>query len=146
MITEKRYFPASGFRICVDTIEEGFCGRVYSPLSSDAIDFVGIGEVLVKMDELFDQNGYPQAFQDKRTFVDENERSNSYKGIPEHSMQPDEILSKQGEINTIDIVVRTRQNTSWQGTIYKSTGEKYLDFDGEIGMMEGIAELLKVLK
>lgn len=144
MIEDKKYYPANAFRICVDKVEESICGRVYSPLAESAIDFIGIGEVLVKMDELFDRNGYPQAFQDKRTFVIESERSNAYRGIPEYIMSAEDILAKLGLVDTIDILVRTRQNTSWQGTIFNRAGEKILDFEGEIEMVSGIAELLKV--
>ena len=94
-ITEK-YYPLNAFRICADKIEDDVKGRVYSPMKMECISFSGMGELLVKMDELFDQVGYPQAFQDKRSFEQGRERVNLYRGIPEGELKPADIIDKSG--------------------------------------------------
>jgi len=62
------YYPLNAFRICADKIDDDVEGRVFSPLKAEMISFSSMAGLLVKMDELFDQVGYPQAFQDKRRF------------------------------------------------------------------------------
>ena len=136
-ITEK-YYPLNAFRICADMIDEDVEGRVYSPLKADCIPFRGMGELLVKMDALFDKVGYPQAFQDKRSFDKDKERVNLYRGIPDGELKPAGIISKVGKVRTFDVVVTSRKNTSWQGTVQTDDGTVLGDFDGEIALLATI--------
>lgn len=133
-ITEK-YYPLNAFRICADTIGEDVEGRVFSPLKAECIPFRGMGELLVKMDELFDRVGYPQAFQDKRSFDKDKERTNLYRGIPDGELKPGDIISNTGKIRTFDIVVTSRKNTSWQGSVQTDDGTVLGDFNGEIALL-----------
>ncbi len=55
-------YPANGFRICVDTEEQDMAGRIYSLLAPEVITYSGWNELFLKMDAVFDQVGYPQAF------------------------------------------------------------------------------------
>lgn len=142
-ITEK-YYPLNAFRICADRVDEDVSGRVYTPLKSGSISFNGMGELLLKMDELFDRVGYPQAFQDKRSFESGGERLNLYHGIPQSKMKADEIIRQKGMAKTFDVVVESRRNTSWQGSIYLSDGTFISDFNGEIKMLESIINCTNV--
>lgn len=136
-ITEK-YYPLNAFRICADMIGEDVEGRVYSPLKAECIPFRGMGELLVKMDALFDKVGYPQAFQDKRSFDKDKERVNLYRGIPDGELKPAGIISNIGKVRTFDVVVTSRKNTSWQGTVQTDDGTVLGDFDGEIALLATI--------
>lgn len=138
MIITDSYYPPNAFRICADKIKEDVEGRVVCPLSKEIIHFSGMGELLVKMDELFDSVGYPQAYQDKRSFDRDKERANAYRGIPEGARKPTEIISQIGECITLDIVVTSRKNTSWQGKIYGVEGNFLGGFSGEIELLESI--------
>lgn len=138
MFISEKYYPPNAFRICADKIDNDITGRVFSPLHADSIPFIGMGELLVKMDELFDKVGYPQAFQDKRSFGSDKERSNLYKGIPEKQLKPIEIISQTGDCKTYDVIVNTRKNTSWQGSVYEDDGTFLGDFDGEIALLATI--------
>ena len=62
-------YPANGFRICVDTEEQDMAGRIYSLLAPEVINYSGWNELFLKMDAIFDRVGYPQAFQEKRSFT-----------------------------------------------------------------------------
>ena len=62
-------YPANGFRICVDTEEQDMAGRIYSLLAPEVITYSGWNELFLKMDAIFDRVGYPQAFQEKRSFT-----------------------------------------------------------------------------
>lgn len=137
------YFPQNAFRVCVDLIEEDISGRIYSPLSEKMIPFAGIGEILVKMDELFDCCGYPQAFQNKRSFDTVKEQKNLYRGLPEKLQNTEDILSHYGKEGTFDLLVKSRQNASWQGVLYDDEGNVLKEFDGEIGLLSILMELIK---
>jgi len=142
-ITEK-YYPMNAFRICADIIGEDVEGHVFSPLKAESIPFRGMGELLVKMDELFDRVGYPQAFQDKRSFDKDKERVNLYRGIPEGELKPADIISKSGKVRTFDVMVNSRKNTSWQGSVQTQEGTSLGDFDGEIALLAIILDNSKI--
>lgn len=135
------YYPLNAFRICADKIDDDVEGRVFSPLKADMISFSSMAGLLVNMDELFDQVGYPQAFQDKRSFDNGKEHTNLYRGIPESEMAPALILKQKGVHKTFDVLVNSRKNTSWQGELYDENGAFLKSFDGEIELLEGIVKL-----
>lgn len=133
-----KYYPPNAFRICIDESGTDISGRIYTPLCPDALHFQGIGEVLLKMDALFDNAGYPQAFQEKRSFEEKKIPDNRYSGIPQVKQSAEKIHALQGKLYTMDIVVVSRRNTTWQGSVYGADGTKLEDFSGEV-------ELLKTL-
>lgn len=141
MEDRERCFCANMFRVCVDSYREDIGGRAYSPLCEEEISFSGIGELLLKMDRLFDQIGYPQAFQHKRSFDGEKGHTNAYRGIPQIVKDTDSILLQIGQHSTYDIAVESRRNTSWQGIIYDLNGVKQGKFDGEVEMLAKLIDL-----
>lgn len=134
-------YPLNAFRLCVDEVDTDIQGRVFSPLCDKAILFSGIGELLLKADRLFDQAGYPQAFQDKRSFGTGRERANSYRGIPEAKSERNWILDQQGKKGTYDILVESRRNTSWQGTITDAADGRKAGFDGDMELLQKLMKL-----
>ena len=134
----QNYYPLNAFRICADRIDDDVEGRVFSPLNKEKICFSGMADLLVKMDELFDRVGYPQAFQDKRSFDRDKEHSNLYRGIPESELAPAVILEQTGNCKTFDVLVHSRKNTSWQGELYDEENVFLNGFDGEIELLESI--------
>ena len=136
-----RFFPANAFRICIDNIELDISGRIYSPLSSEPIPFVSMSEIFVKMDELFDKCGYPQAFQDKRSFDEGKEIKNGYRGLPRIWRETENILTQCGRKRTFDVIVKSRQNTSWQGNLYDGDGNCAADFNGEVELLSSMIKL-----
>ena len=86
-------YPANGFRICVDTEEQDMAGRIYSLLVPEAITYSGWNELFLKMDAVFDQVGYPQAFQEKRSFTG-GTKAASYQGSPKR-LQPQEAVTHE---------------------------------------------------
>ena len=135
------YYPLNAFRICGDRINDDVEGRVFSPLKSDVIRFSGMADLLVKMDELFDRVGYPQAFQDKRSFDSGKEQGNLYRGMPKTEHDDEKILRQAGREGTFDIIVKSRQNTSWQGALYNKEGILLKEFNGEVELLAGMIEL-----
>lgn len=129
------------FRVCIDTCAGDISGYAHSPLCEEEIVFTGIGELLLKMDKLFDSVGYPQGFQDKRSFENEKRGDNAYRGIPRAVRQTENILEQIGGCCTFDIMVESRRNTSWQGAIYDGEGCEHGRFNGEVELLEKLTVL-----
>lgn len=136
MFGEKKYYPMNGFRVCVDTAENDIIGVAYSPLESGSINYKGFNDLLLKMDSIFDRSGYPQSFQEKRSFRSEKKTQQPYKGIPSNNQRTAEIFDKHGVLATFDVIITSRRNTSWQGKVYAENGELAGNFDGEIELLD----------
>lgn len=139
----RKFYSVNMFRICMDACGDYISGNAYSPMCKDEISFSGIGELLLKMDKLFDSIGYPQAFQNKRSFEKGIGTDNAYRGIPKPVRVAEEILEEHGRVCTYDVEVISRRNTSWQGVIYDTEGTEKARFDGEVKLLENLAELVK---
>ena len=138
----KENYPMNGFRLCVDQVTEDISGTFFSPLLEKPVSYQGCNQLLLQMDALFDEKGYPQAFQEKRSFASEKKKIASYHGIPKRKGNSKEIYSQKGKIATMDIVVSTRRNTSWQGCIFKpGNWEKIHDFHGEMQFLQLVMQL-----
>ena len=136
----KNRYPISGFRICIDDYELEMKGRLYSPLWIGQVDFNDINQLLLKVDATYDDIGYPQAFQVKRSFNKGEKNTNGYKGIPTPVSKVEDILKEQGKLKSFDVVVTTRRNTSWQGYIEESGSGKRRNFNGEIELINFLAK------
>ena len=128
-------YPANGFRICVDTEEQDMAGRIYSLLVPEVITYSGWNELFLKMDAVFDQVGYPQAFQEKRSFTG-GTKAASYQGSPKLLQPYEAVTHERGRLWTVDVVVISRRDTSWQGIVYDLDRQELGQFDGELGLMK----------
>lgn len=131
----RQYFPLNGVRICINEKKPAILGQAFSPLSETAIDFSDIGQLMISLDALFDKAGYPQSFQDKRSFG-ESEGGNRYKGRPAPKTSGDVILSKSGLVATFDLIIDSRRDSSWQGTVYQSDGTPLGSFVGDMDLLK----------
>ncbi len=135
MENKRKRYQINSIRVCIDSYENGLVGRVYTPLYADEITFVGIQELLLKADKVFDQAGYPQAFHERRTFWGIMKAKKPYAGIPKPILDGARILEKKGKIITYDVIVRSRRNAGWQGTILNENGKRVHDFQGELELL-----------
>lgn len=139
----KDYYPLNMFRLCIDNNKKNIGGRAFSPLTEQTISFSDVTELLLEMDKLFDRVGYPQAFQEKRSFAEESENSNVYRGKPEAMQKNRLILEKTGKVDTYDILVVSRRNTTWQGEVYDMNKNKVGSFIGDVDLLGILTELMK---
>lgn len=128
-------YPANGFRICVDTEEQDMAGRIYSLLVPEVITYSGWNELFLKMDAVFDRVGYPQAFQEKRSFTG-GTKAASYQGSPKLLQPHEAVTHERGLLWTVDVVVISRRDASWQGIVYDLDRQELGQFDGELGLMK----------
>lgn len=139
--TEKRIFPTNMLRVCVDQFTDDVKGRVYTKLSEDPIVFDNCCELLLKTDTLFDKCGYPQTFQEKRDF--NGKKISSYYTPPKVCLTDEELGAQKGQFGTLDVFVRSRRNTSWQGIIKPENGSMVIEFGSDMELLAGIKELLE---
>jgi len=139
---QQRFYSVNMFRVCVEEYGEQVSGHVYTPLREEKLPFVGIVEMLLAMDKLFDSIGYPQGFQHKRSFEPEQNVDNFYHGIPKSVLNTAEIRERKGEYTTFDIEVLSRRNTGWQGKVYDTEGLEVARFESEMQLLNRLSEWL----
>ena len=106
-------------RICVDELGEGgIRGRVVSRRLTEPMPFSDVGHLLLQLEEVFDRQNFPQAFERRRTFGARQEESS----LPlaqtlEQGMDSEEVARAAGQVTTFDLYVITRRNTTWQGFV-----------------------------
>lgn len=130
------YYLMNALRICIDEKKDiYFQGRAYTRLSKDEIKFQDLSSLLIEVDKIFDEAGYPQAFQEKRSFQKEHSRS-FFSMNPGSEKDIDEILNQKGVIATFDVIVISRRHSTWQGEVYGLQREKLGSFEGAITMID----------
>ncbi len=137
-LKDRKIFPINLVRICIDVYQNAeISGRMYSKMQAEEIVFHSCSELLLKVDRMFDENGFPQAFQQKRTFKDRG-TCKCYSGMPAEHMSDENIDKQCGETATFDLVVQTRCRTGWQGILWKTDATEGGRFGSEM-------ELLKII-
>ena len=132
-------YPPNAIRICIDRIEEEICGRVYTPLCAEELQFTGLQELLLRVDNLFDETGYPQAFTKKRTFHKIEKEKQYCKGRPQVFLPAQEIVKQQGSKKTFDVIVKSRRNSSWQGMLQDRNKDTVVEFGGELELLKALS-------
>ena len=127
-------YPVNSFRLCIDGVNGDVYGEIHSPVKREPIPFYGTWDVLLKMDELFDRIGYPQAFQMRRTFGIQK-IENLYKGIPEPVLNSRQVRRFKGKIGTYDIRVDSRRDSSWQGVVLNIDHDLVGSFQGDMDLV-----------
>lgn len=95
------------------------------------------------MDALFDQTGYPQSFQEKRSFKKVSAPNAAYRGVPATDVMYQDMQQYCGEIATLDVLVESRRNASWQGRVFSTEGQCLGEYDGEWGLIDIIQKYLQ---
>ena len=134
------YYPLNSFRLCIDECQNNIhCGRIYTPLYDKPIYFYDLTHMVLLMDQVFDQNDYPKAYQTKRSFS----LIKPKKHKPQYKYSINELTQQLGNVSSYDVVVVTRQHTSWQGMIKNIKGEILGHFDSDLDLIQIIINLLK---
>lgn len=137
-------FPLNSLHICVDSYEADIQGRVYSPMSEAPIEFNNCGELFIKTNDLFDQKGYPQAYQERRRFR-KGHGSNGYR-MPErniHNIYIEEIEKVRRSAHPFEVIVTSRKRSSWQGIIRFSQETSENVFESDMELLNYICQELK---
>ena len=108
-------------RICIDEyVDRVPVGRFYNPYCPEGVQFKGVVELLVKMEDMLNCMQFPQAFLRLRSFAEVN--------MPNEEKTPGPEIPHKGTCATFDVCILFRQNASWQGTVAWLEGEKSENF------------------
>ena len=144
-MNEERVFSMNTARICIDGRRGTVSGRVYSKLRPAPIIFSGLGEMLLEVNRMFDECGYPQAFQELRSFQDQTERAGPWK-FPQPQLGDEEMEQHRGRYCTFDIVVQSRRQAGWQGILMKPDRTLVARFSSELELLGAMCEELENLR
>lgn len=96
--------------VCIDTKEES--GRMYHRYSEAPVVFHQFAELILRMEELYDRLGYPQAALEIRQF----DGGNPPPKVPmEPVVSPEKLTARRGDLATFLVHVKWRQMATWQG-------------------------------
>ncbi len=118
-------------------------GEIYNNHLKQPIVFTDIIGMVSKMDDLCDQTGHPQAYQQHRSFGGQR-KLQELNTMDEVLTDLDDGLlkSKAGEKATFIIQVQFRQNASWQGTITWAEKKKTMRYRSTLEMLKLMDEAL----
>lgn len=138
---QQRY-PLNMIRLCIDGCKEDLQGRIFSPMSLQPLIFTNCSEMFVKADQLFDEKGYPQAFQERRSFRETKAWKGRY-APPVEVLGEAEITMQDGKYLTLDIIVQSRMRTGWQGMVFGRDGTKISEYRSELELLNCIVGALQ---
>lgn len=126
-------------RICVDKNEgTSLNGRIIGTCVKEPVEFRGLTELILKIDETYDCIGKPQPFQVIRSFSEHAPTYNAYRYAPVVYHKPEELEQQTGLADTIDMVLTGRAHSEWQGYLKRKGSATKLPF-------ESMLEVMKVL-
>ena len=102
--------------LCIDDYTNKIMrGRIYNPHLPNGIEFVGVMDLLLQMEKMFEDLKCPQAFSSLRTFRpgtgERNAPTEASKDI------------REGTVATFSLRILFRQNSSWQGSLMWHEGK-----------------------
>lgn len=150
----------NGVVLCVDKyVGYDLSGEFYHGYSTEPVYFKDAGELLNKLENLFDVLNFPHAATNSRDFEDDAvpakgrrraakiERPYTVKRIENEErvrvMSDKDILNKHGDEGTFIVRVQQRQNSSWQGRITWVDEDKTVYFRSVWEMMKLIDAALQ---
>lgn len=113
--------------LCVDRVTCGhIAGRVVSQRLTRPMAFSDLGSLLLQLDRLMNRQGFPQAFQNIRSFVDDGSSGPELPAAdtPEQGMPADQVHAARGALDTLVLHIVTRRNSTWQGLAYHAGREE----------------------
>ena len=133
MMKEKLNISASNIvNVCIDNIDGvERSGRFYCYYSKEPIFFRSIHERF--MIEL----NFPQSSTELRTYEDKQQKPANEKRISFTEVSNrEQILEQRGNIDTLAVYVRYRQNATWQGSVYHMKNNEREDFNSELDLLK----------
>ncbi|WP_036612289.1 hypothetical protein [Oribacterium sp. P6A1] len=139
--------------IAVDNrTEEDFSGSIFTQYSEDAVRFDSSKDMLNKLDELYDEWGFPEASEKPRSFL--FRRLNPEGGVqPENpkkrlvnmakEVKSRDVSGDKGRLATFHVLTEMRQHSSWQGKALWVEKEEKIEFLSVLDLLFFIDDALK---
>ncbi|MDY3918677.1 MAG: hypothetical protein SOZ59_06700 [Candidatus Limivivens sp.] len=140
---ERKGLTGNWVRVCIDRLsEEEFSGTVYALDWKDPMPFRSYHEFLLNTDRMFDSLGYPQSFQESRSFREQKweiqDVTACKKPMPKWNLQ--EFQSFRGREKTANFLVISRRKATWQGEFVKNFEEDRRHFSSDLELLKYILE------
>ena len=148
--TKQMLFSKNLICICIDGNESAdYQGKLYHQYSDDAIEFLGLTDAVIRIEELFDEWDFPQRGLAQRKFSKHTREEKRPKPPADGDDRlPIEIIrdengvrniqNRKGALGTFILQVRYRQRASWQGHVIWQEKNEMRDFIS-------VLELLKII-
>nr|WP_027870557.1 hypothetical protein [[Eubacterium] cellulosolvens] len=125
--------------LCIDSYTQDrreIGGTITGVAIPDICEFVSTQDMLVKIDQLLDMAGRPQATtlmrSNFKSLKATEEEPQSAPGIY-HSIN--DIIKRKGQLATYNIIFHTRYHSSLQGSVYTNDGTKKGEFASELELL-----------
>lgn len=139
-----RKLSANMFWTCIDDMDnDRMIGTLYSIVEEDDIVFHDFNQMILKADALMDTIAFPQAFQNKRSFMEEGHPCYSAQIHANEKRSHDEIIKHHGSLFTGVIMVHTRQYSNWQGYVMDEHFELLYEFHDVIELMKQLLNIIQ---
>ncbi len=131
--------------VCIDHYEDGeIGGRLYHCYAEQPRTFHNVIELLRVAEELYDTIGFPQASTKTRSLVEDKKCQQIRQKSTKKKCSQIEVSGHQGEKATFLLVVKFRQNSTWQGELFDIKKEIIHKFANTLELMKILdAELTK---
>ena len=127
--------------ICVDNYCDcGIKGRIFNDTLKENVLFTDIHHIFLECENLFDRNGNPLSSQQKRSFQ-KGKRESSLHCYSHKYYDYRDFLNEKGKVKTFDIIVKSRNNTSWQGILFCENEKE--NFSSELELIKIIGQYLQ---
>jgi hypothetical protein len=125
------------FRMIIEKTEPlNFSGTLYNEYYGFVLEFQGIRQLLVRLDDFFDYVGFPQATHEIRSFDGNPGRKEIKLPLGIRNVLKEEMADKEA---TLILHVQFRQNSTWQGTITVIAENQTKRFRSELEMINLIS-------
>lgn len=136
MIKYTKSIPFNMIHVCIDEYDHfQMKGHAYNNTISSAIEFSDIHEIILRLEEVFNRNGNPLSSHLSRSFSDQEEIGR-YQNKPEVLCDYETFFQYKGKIMDFDIVVKSRRQATWQGSLF---------FDNQEIEFQDVLEMIKII-
>ena len=133
----------SYLRFCINyACDQEVAGRIFSQRFLHPVEFSDLGNLVLFLEEVFDLQNYPQAFQSTRTIVESKTDLSAAAKEPGEGMTPPVVRAARGTVATFDVLVTSRRSSSWQGSVDWLDGGQRQEFSSYLELMHLINDRL----
>lgn len=102
--------------------------------------FSDLSGLALRLEDVFDQQKFPQAYQRMRTFLRENVPDGCAASEPDQGMCEELVGAQHGEVMTFELLVVSRKNCSWQGLVNWLDGSERQKFASFLDLLRLIEQ------
>lgn len=135
-------FPANSIRICVDCQEnQEMRGSICGVAIDDTMFFHNVANLVLQIENALDKIGTPQPYQKIRSFQDDVKAAErGCFGNPKRYWEASAIRDRLGLVKTLDVLVASRQHSSWQGFVKDIQGNLIGEFHSDLELLKLIVD------